>query len=161
MMKHGHDVPEAQAIECLELSFHPGELRRIARDVRVERDEEIAPVAEGKCRISGHPARGSFERPESRPRGGGVSQAGVALGAPQRHAADIMIADRKEVRHASFMNEPLDQRREADVPLVAVTAGDDRVARLQYESNREPRMPLFSDCGQHTVDDVSVAWLDD
>src|SRR5690348_14261412 len=100
MMKDGHDVPEAEAIECLELPLHPVELRGVAGDVRVKRDEEISPVTEGKRRITGQPARSSFERPESRHRGRGISQPRVALGASHWHAADIVVADGEEIWHA-------------------------------------------------------------
>ena len=57
MVKERENVGVPRPVEMIELVGHPRELNRVARDVRVERDEERVAVAERVGRLAAEPSR--------------------------------------------------------------------------------------------------------
>jgi hypothetical protein len=156
MMEKRNDVAVACAIETLELIGHPGELQRVTGDVRIERDEEAVPVPEGVRRISTQPPRRTFFGHELRERGQRVVQAHHPVGIAERHAGHVVIAGREEKRHAAGTRQAFDDRREADVPLRAVGAAQDGVARLQDEPDRVGGARRRLDALDYQIGDLAV-----
>ena len=161
MMKDRDDVRKASPVEPIELRSYPRELNRIRRNVRIEHDEVVMAVAKGKGRVAVEPPRRSIDGPEFGHRRRGIAEAGVPILRPNRHASHIMVTHGEEVRHLSVMNQSLDERRKADVPLLAKSPVDHRIPRLDDEANRKPGAFFRGNDRQHMVDDISMGRLHD
>src|SRR5262245_19618946 len=75
------------------------------------------------------------------------------------HAADVMIANREEIRHTTFLDEAFDQRVENLVTLRTKAAVHDGIARLHNETNRKSGARLFGNCREHGIDHIGVTGL--
>ena len=155
MKEHDH-VIETGAIEVLQLIADPGELNRVAGDVRIECDEESVSEPEGVRRIAAQPAPRPFRRNQPGVRRQRVVQAKGTAGIARGHAGDIVVACGKEVRDVRAESEFLDDRSEAHVPHRAILAPDDGVAGLQHEADRKRRRRVFVNPGDHPIDDSAM-----
>ena len=121
VVKYGDDVGMPCTIELLELAGHPGELSVVEPDVGIDGEEEVASVSECERRISRQPPVRSVGRPELRHGCTGIAQSEVAVRVADRTPAavaevEVVIADNKQVRDATAVNQLADNGREADIP---------------------------------------------
>src|SRR3954451_7538124 len=98
MVEEHRNVRVAFAVELLELRLHPGELNRVVGNVRIEGNEEPAPVPEAVGRIALEPMWRSLARDQSRVRREIILQAGRTFRVRRVAAvAHVMIADGQEI----------------------------------------------------------------
>ena len=159
-MKEEDDVRIACAVELIELVGGPRELKRIRRDIGIDRDQEHVAVAETVRRIPVQAVRRSFGRHQLRHRRQGVVQALLPIAIARRPGGHVVIADREKVRNVGA-RQLLDDRGKAHVPHAAVDAAQDRVARLDDEPHRERRRRKLSGFRQHRVDQRTMLRVND
>src|SRR5215831_3050361 len=136
MVEEERDVRVSMTVEPFELVLHPVELDGVARNVGVERDEEPTSEAEPVRRIAGETARRALGRNEPNVRGEVVAEASDAFRVRQIGGrADVVVADRQEIRNAPVLRQAVDQRDVADGKLLGDAAILNRVAALQDETN--------------------------
>jgi hypothetical protein len=159
MMEHGDDMRIPPAVERFQLLPDPGELHVVSGDIRVEHDEEVAAVAEPERRVTVQAARRTFRRPQFGHCRRRIAQTGVSFRTVDPGIADVVVADREEVRNPAVVNQTFNERREADIPLTAAAPGDDGVAGLNNESHGKPGAFLVGNRREHSIDHVAVGRL--
>ena len=157
MVEERDEVDVPTAIQPFELAPGPLELRRIFRDVRIEREHERVAVPEGEHRIPVQPANRARWRNQSGHGSQIVRQTLLTFGRFEvGRAGHVMIAGREEVRHTAFGRQSIDQADEAVVPLRGVAAVHHRVAGLQDEPDRVRCVREPFDRRDHAVHDQRV-----
>src|SRR6186713_2888307 len=132
MVEERDDVAVAIPVEMIQLIGHPGQLRRIARHVGIERDREQVAVADRVRRIPCEPPRRSLRGHQLRHRGQRIAQTrrptGIAdtswlpavrkNGMPARRESRSMIGEK-----LTFHITPLAPRRTASPVCSTKRAG--------------------------------------
>src|SRR5579863_8379673 len=143
----------ARAVEAFELTLDPLKLLFVIGNVGVHSDHKCVAIAKSIGGSAGYAPRRSLGRNE----GGNCIE---IISQTRWRGGGFMISRDQKIWDATFRGQAIDERNEADIPLVGVGSVHDCVARLQNEAHRRLRIRKALYLGEHRVHDERMLILD-